>query len=101
VAAGRVHEQGQRIGRARDLLSTSGRRRHEARVGRIRLRLVVDVDGTRLELRPQLGELVGIEVVLDRVRLELVLSDGFTLLRFLEEGVERCFNDGAQIYSLL
>jgi hypothetical protein len=39
--------------------------------------------------------------MLDRERVELVLGDQSPLVRLLEEGEQRCFNDGCQASSLL
>jgi hypothetical protein len=81
VAAGGVHEQGQRVGRAADL----------ARVLRrdgLSLPLL-DLDVAGLQVRAQLSDLVGVQIVLERDRLELFLGDQPALLSFVEKDADR------------
>ena len=60
-----------------------------------------DLDLARLELGAQGGELVLLELVLERERLEGRLLDLAVLLGLLENGLDRCFEfDGAQFSSL-
>jgi hypothetical protein len=60
-----------------------------------------DLDLARLELGPQRGELVFLELVLERERLEGRLLDLAVLLCILENGLDRCFEfDRAQFSSL-
>ena len=91
VAAGAVHEQGQRVGGAGgrpslvdDLL---GGGRSE------------DLDLARVELGAKRGDLLLVEVVLDRERLDGGLVDLSTLLGFVEKRLKRCFKQGAQFGS--
>jgi hypothetical protein len=60
-----------------------------------------DLDVPGAELRTQLGQLVGVEIVLERERFELAFRDQPALLGFVEEGAGRCFNDVRQLSSLL
>src|SRR5689334_18653059 len=90
VAAGAVHEERERIGRARrggvrdGLLRGRGSRRD-------------DLDLPGLELRTQLGELLLVEVVLERERLQGGLLDRCVLLRFLQERGYSSFQHSAQV----
>jgi hypothetical protein len=60
-----------------------------------------DLDLAGLELRAQCRELVLVEVVLVRERLQRLLVDCPTLLRLLDEAEDGYLKiDGAQIYSL-
>ena len=60
-----------------------------------------DFDLTRLELGTQGGELVLLELVLERERFEGRLLDLAVLLGLLENGLDRCFEfDRAQFSSL-
>jgi len=60
-----------------------------------------DFDLARLELGTQGGELVLLELVLERERLEGRLLDLAVLLGLLENGLDRCFEfDRAQFSSL-
>jgi hypothetical protein len=60
-----------------------------------------DLDLARLELGTQGGELVLLELVLERERLEGRLLDLAVLLGLLENGLDRCFEfDRAQFSSL-
>jgi hypothetical protein len=63
--------------------------------------LNVDLDSPRVQLGAKLDELVLVEIVLQRERLELLLSRRTPLLRLLEEGTERCFENAGQLSSLL
>jgi hypothetical protein len=91
VPAGPVHEQGQRVCRAGgrpglvdDLLDGS---RGE------------DLDLARIKLSAKRPEVVLLEVVLDRERLDRGLVDLSALLGFIEERLKRCFKQGAQFGS--
>jgi hypothetical protein len=60
-----------------------------------------DLDLAGLELRAQCRELVLVEVVLVRERLQRLLVDCPTLLRLLDEAEDGYLKiDGAQVYSL-
>ena len=60
-----------------------------------------DFDLARLELGTQCGELVLLELVLERERLEGRLLDLAVLLGLLENGLDWCFEfDRAQFSSL-
>jgi hypothetical protein len=59
-----------------------------------------DLDVARLELSAQRRELLVLEVVLDRERLECALLDRAALLSLFEQGLERYFGDRAQFSSL-
>jgi hypothetical protein len=91
ILAGAIHEQGQRVGRAGgrpglvdDFLGGS---RGE------------DLDLARIELSAERSDLVFIEVVLDRERLDRGLVDLSALLGFVQERLKRCFKQGAQFGS--
>jgi hypothetical protein len=84
-----VHEQGKRVGRADRLAGLQSL----SRDGRD------DLDLARLELRAQGRDLLVLEVVLERERLERALLDRAALLRVLEQGLERYFDDRAQFSS--
>jgi hypothetical protein len=61
-----------------------------------------DVDLARVELRAERGQLVVIEVVVDRERLQRRLVDRAAILRVVEEGLDRGRKSrGAQVRSLL
>src|SRR5437899_672441 len=93
VAAGPVHEQGQRVARADDAVidvHRLGRRRRD------------DLDLARLELGAERGQLVLVEVVLEREGFELGLVDGGALLDLVQERMQGCFEDGrAQVLHFL
>jgi hypothetical protein len=60
-----------------------------------------DLDLARLELGTKGGELVFLELVLERKRLEGGLLDLAVLLGVVEDGLDRCFEfDRAQFSSL-
>ena len=81
-ASGPVHEQGQGVGRARELAAferlANGRD---------------NVDLASLELGPQRGELLLVEVVLGDERLERALLDRPPLLGIAEECLNRLFQN--------
>jgi hypothetical protein len=94
VAARSVHEQRQRVGRAGDLARDLQR-------GRLVLALL-DLDVVRFEVRAQLADLVGVQIVLEREGLELLLGDYAALLDLVEEGADGCFDvRRVQLPSLL
>jgi hypothetical protein len=98
VAAGAVHEQRQRIGRADDSIGLPD-------VGRLDGCLVlivrsVDLDVAGLELSAKRPEVILLEVVLERERLQGALLDLPSVLALVEERLKRCFKHGAQFFSL-
>jgi hypothetical protein len=89
VAPRPVHEQGQAVGRDEPGAVVEVDRRRRG-----------DLDLACLELRPDPGELVVVELVLERKCLERALIDRAAILGVLEELVDRCFENGVQIFSL-
>jgi hypothetical protein len=95
MAARGVHEQRQRVGRAgRVVVVEDASARGRAR--RRDLLALLDLDRPCVELQAKLGQLLGVEVVLEREGVELVLGGRIPLLGLLEEGTERRFNDVGQ-----
>src|SRR5437762_11844308 len=88
MTPGLVHEQRHRIGRAARLTLVG-------RSGPLLLALrpwSLDLDVTALEVRAELAQLVRVEVVLERERLELVLGDGSAVLDLVDEDADGCFD---------
>jgi hypothetical protein len=87
-----VHEEAEAVRRRDDRLDGDGA-----------LRLVVrgadHVDAARLQLGAQGGQLVVVELVLERVRLQRRLLDDAGLLRLLEEGGQGNFSKIRQFSS--
>ncbi len=59
----------------------------------------LDFDLARLELGAGRGEVVLVEVVLERERLESALVDAAALLGFVEERLNRCFQNRQWVTS--
>src|SRR5207245_828378 len=92
VAADAVHQERQRVGR-RD----RGLRLGPSRSGRRE-----DLDLTGLQLGANRGELLVLELMLERKRLEDGLLERAALLRLVEDGLNRYFEaDGAQFLHIL
>jgi hypothetical protein len=60
-----------------------------------------DLDVARVELCAQRGDVLLLEVVLGRQRVQRVGVDRAALLGLFEESAERCIKNGAQLSSLL
>jgi hypothetical protein len=89
-----VHEERERVGRRGRL---RGRLRGRRGDGLVRRRLD-DLDLPGLELGAQLGEILLVEVVLERERLQGGLVDRLVLLGLFEERRDRKFKRGAQFF---
>jgi hypothetical protein len=96
VAACGVHEQRQRVGRPGRVVVVEDASAGGRAGGRLGLLALLDLDRPCVELQAKLGQLLGVEVVLEREGVELVLGGRPPLLGLLEEGSERRFNDVGQ-----
>jgi hypothetical protein len=85
-----VHEERKRVGRHRRLCLGRG--------GRLVRRRLDDLDLPGLELGAQLGEILLVEVVLERERLQGGLVDRLVLLGLVEERRDSKFKRGAQFF---
>jgi hypothetical protein len=52
---------------------------------------LLDLHVAGFKVRAELADLVGVQIVLERESLELLLGDQATLLDLVEEDADRCF----------